>query len=77
MELFDMSCDQENCKNLYKYLMKTPYIFFPTFYMLDFYKIDILIGVPVINFQISNIYKDVHATRHDVCSLIYHDICFH
>lgn len=80
MELFDVSCKKEistYCKNLYTYLMKTPYIFFPTFYMLDFYKIDMLIGVPVINFQISNIYKNVHNTRHDVCSLIYHDICFH
>lgn len=81
MELFDLASTEElklDCESLREYYIKTPYIFFPSFYMLDFYKINILIGVPVINFLISNHNIEVHSGQdHNVCKLINHDINFH
>ena len=79
MKLFDFSKTKniKICELLETQFVKTPYILFPSFHMLDFYKINISIGVPIIIFQISNKNMLVHRDELTVCKLIHHDICFH
>ena len=60
--------------NLFK---QSQYILFPTFKLIDFYKVNLLFTAPVINFYIKNNSHSVHSYIVDPCYEIYHDLFFH
>ena len=77
ISLFNFNFIYEDICDFYFY-ESSPYIIFPSFYMLSFYKVDMMIGVPIFNFSISNKSNKIHNDIHSVCnSGISHDLNFH
>jgi len=78
INLFNKSLTINNneCEDLLIF-KNSPYIMYPSFFQINFYKINLTIGVPFINFLLKN---DMHLS-HDVdsttCWEVTHDIMLH
>ena len=76
--IFNLSDDTTACLYFLDYtITRIPFIIFPSFYMLDFYKINRMIGVPIINMYITNRGFNIHRIKSNICNTISHDINFH
>jgi hypothetical protein len=74
--LFNSSISIDNCKNLNIFL-NSPYILFPSFTQINYYKINLTIGTPIINFLLSNKQHKSHTMVQEPCWEIHHDIFIH
>jgi len=67
---------QEECDKLLIFL-DSPYIIYPSFFQINFYKINLTIGVPFINFLLKNNMHLSHDSNSTTCWEISHDVMIH
>lgn len=76
-----VSVEKSRCNKYIKEIReiyeKTPYIVYPSYWILDFKEIINLCSTPILNFKYMDRRRKVHFDFYDPCSQIDHDVIFH
>jgi hypothetical protein len=72
----NLNDNNKNCDDLLIF-ENSPYIIYPSFFQINFYKINLTIGVPFINFLLSNHEHLSHDFYAGTCWEVSHDIMMH
>ena len=75
MKANQFSCDKEY--QIFDILLESPYIIFPSFYMLNYDKVVLTLKIPLINYYITKYEHKIHEVYTGACTEIFHDIRGH
>jgi hypothetical protein len=75
MKANQYACDKEY--QIFDILLDSPYMIFPSFYMLNYDKVVLTLKIPLINYYITKYEHKIHDMDAGVCTEIFHDIRGH